>query len=147
MFKAASQRSPYGQIPTEFEVKTSGFLRSKGITSTGLYTARSWNKGDILGEYRGKRLNLADALKKKRNRNYMFDVKRGKKVLFVIDAANKHLSSFVRFANAADHVSQQNTEFVQRGEKIYLKALSRIPKGKEILAWYGNQTADVIRQK
>ena len=145
-YKAASKRSPLGTIPPEFEVKTSGFLRDKGINSAGLYTTRQWNKDDILGEYRGKRLTFKKALNKKRNRNYLFDVKRGKKILFVIDAANKQLSSFVRFANAADYGSQQNTEFVQVGQKIFLKALKRIPKGKEILTWYGSRTRDVINQ-
>jgi hypothetical protein len=138
-FKEATKRSSLGKVPLEFEVKQSKLLKAKGIDANGLYSKQPWGKGAILGEYRGKRLTFQRALNKKRNTNYMFDVKRGKKVLFVIDAANKRHSSFLRYANAADYESQQNTQYIQKHGKIYLKALRPIKRGEEILAWYGTQ--------
>jgi SET domain-containing protein len=145
-YKQATQRSSLGKIPVEFEVKRSKMLKAKNIDADGLYSRQPWDKGAILGEYRGKRLTLQQALKKKQNTNYMFDVKRGRKVWFVIDAANKRRSSFLRYANSADYESQQNTEYIQKRSKIYLKALRPIKKGEEILAWYGNSTSEVNRQ-
>jgi hypothetical protein len=145
-YTKASKRTKLNKVPTGYTVKASQHLAAKGITANGLYTDRALKNGDVIAEYRGKILSLDQALKKKTNRAYMFDVKVGKKVTHVIDAANKKLSSFARFANSADYDDQQNVKFVQKDKKIYLVAKRKIAKNTELLTWYGKRTSDVIRQ-
>jgi hypothetical protein len=111
-YTEASKRSKLNKVPPGYTVKASEHLATKGIVANGLYTDHALKKGDIVAEYRGHILTLEQALKKKKNRSYMFDVKVGKKVVHVIDAANKKLSSFARFANSADYDDQQNVKFV-----------------------------------
>lgn len=147
MLKRASTRSMLGKIPTGYKVRRSKFLARNQIVGDGLYTENPIERGHFIGEYKGKRLTLEQASKKKQRKSYFFDVK-GKKnvVLFVIDAANKRNSSFVRYANAANTEAEQNAMFVQKHQKIYLKALRDIHAGEEILTWYGPLTQDVINQ-
>jgi hypothetical protein len=145
-YTKASKRTKLNKVPTGYTVKASQHLAAKGIVANGLYTDHALKNGDVVAEYRGKILSLDQALKKKTNRAYMFDVKVGKKVTHVIDAANKKLSSFARFANSADYDDQQNVKFVQKDKKIYLVAKRKIAKNTELLTWYGKRTSDVIRQ-
>lgn len=146
-YEQASKISQLNKVPPGYAVKPSKHLAVKGIVSNGLYSLNALPKDHVIGRYRGKVLTLAEALKKKNNRSYMFDVKVKKKVVHVIDAGNKKTSSFVRFANAADTDDQQNTKFVQKGTEVFLVSLERIPKNTELLTWYGKQTVDVIDQK
>ena len=129
-------------------VRRSKFLTKNKVFGDGLYAQLPIETGHFIGEYKGKLLTVEQASKKKQNKSYLFDVKGKKKnVLFVIDAANKRTSSFVRYANAANTEAEQNAMFVQKNQKIYLKALRDIRAGEEILTWYGASTRDVINQK
>lgn len=127
-------------------IKQSRLLADKGLVDQGLYTVAALPAGYVVGEYRGRRLTLAEAKKKRRHKKFLFDVRvpRRKAVAFVVDAADKRRSSFVRYVNAADWEEQQNTAFEQKGGRIFLKTLRRIPKGTELLTWYGKNTAGVI---
>ena len=145
-YVAAEKRSVLGKVPSNYAVKRSKFLAKLKISDNGLYTRRALKKNDIIGQYRGIKLSKSQALAKKSHRNYLFDVKVNGKVSHVIDAANKHRSSFTRYVNAPSYLHQQNTKFVQHNKKIYLKAMKDIRAGSELLAWYGKNTKDVIIQ-
>jgi hypothetical protein len=142
----ASKRTPLNKIPQDYTVKASQHLARKGIVANGLYTQKALPNRYVVAEYLGKQLTLKQALNKKTNRSYMFDVKVGKKIAHVLDAGNKKLSSFARYANSADYDDQQNVKFVQKDRKIYLVTNQKIPPNTELLTWYGKRTADVIRQ-
>lgn len=149
----ASKRSQLGSIPDGYTVKASKFLNRKKIKSKGLYTDRNLPKDYVIGEYIGVLLTDEEAKNKRKNRNYMFDVRPpcsgddSKEVAFVIDCANKRLSSFVRYANTADFEHQQNSQFVQVGLKIFLVTLKPLRRNTEILAWYGWNTENVVSSK
>lgn len=148
MLKQASTRSSPGKIPAGYAVEQSKFLTQNNVIGDGLYTLLNIEAGHFIGEYKGKRLTVDQAAKKKTKRNYFFDVKGKKKqVLFVIDAADTRASSFLRYVNAANARDEQNATFVQKNRKIYLKALRDIRAGEEILTWYGASTRDLINQK
>lgn len=142
--KEAEARSILNKIPIGFEVKTSQFLQDKKIRGNGLYSTQIWQKGAILGQYRGRQMTQQQANKKRSHTNYMFDVTKNGKVVYVIDAASKRHSSFLRYVNAADDDTQQNTKFIQRNQKIYLQTLRKIKANEELLAWYGQSTANII---
>mgnify|MGYP003894413651 CR=1 FL=1 len=66
----------------------------------------------------------------------------------MIDAVVKLNSSFVKYANSADYSAEQNAEFQQIGDSIFLVALGTpIAKGVEILTWYGTNTRQVVNQR
>lgn len=127
-------------------VSDSRFLGSMGINGKGLYASRPFRAREYIQEYLGKKITDEQAERKKRFRNYMFDVKRRGRVIHVLDGAQKRHSSAARYVNAANHASQQNAHFVQSGEHILLRALKPIPKNREIIAWYGADTGRVIAQ-
>ena len=149
----ASKRSQLGSIPDGYTVKGSKFLERKKIKSKGLHTNTNIPKNYVIGEYIGLLLTDEEAKNKRKNREYMFDVRPpcsgndSRELAFVIDCANKRLSSFVRYVNTADFEHQQNSQFVQVGLKIFLVTLKPLPRNTEILAWYGWNTENVVISK
>ena len=143
----ASERSALGVVPVAFQVKESRFLRGIGKTGLGLYTCERLPSRYVIGEYRGKLLTLMQAIAKKSHRAFMFNVTHKRRVVEVIDAAVIKKSSFLRYVNAANDETQQNTEFVQLNRKIWLRSILSIEAGEELLAWYGDRTFDIHDQK
>lgn len=149
----ASKRSQLGIIPDGYTVKGSKFLERKKIKSKGLHTNTNIPKNYVIGEYIGLLLTDEEAKNKRKNREYLFDVRPpcsgndSREIAFVIDCANKRLSSFVRYVNTADFEHQQNSQFVQVGLKIFLVTLKPLPRNTEILAWYGWNTENVVISK
>ena len=111
----------------------------------GLFTDHKIKKGDFIGEYLGKVLTPYEANNTKSK--YMFDVKEGRKPVFVLDGKNKRFSSFIRYVNAANTFSQQNTEFKQFDKRIFLRAIKNIRSNSELLTWYGVNTNDIIKEE
>lgn len=150
-YEEASLRTRVG-VSADYEnddvyVAESQYLLSLGITdrNNGLYAARTYNKGDVIIEYIGKRISLAEAKAKQRAKKYMFDVRKDGKIDTVIDSANNKYSSAAKFVNTILYYEDgQNAEFKQYNQKIYLVAIKKIPANKEILAWYGKNTQAVI---
>lgn len=91
-------------------------------------------------------MTVADAVKKKRNMFYMFDVKRGGHVAYVIDGANAKTSSVLRYVNAADTEDQQNAIWKQYAGRIYMMLTKDLSKDREILTWYGAATPEIVGQ-
>ena len=52
----------------------------------------------------------------------------------MIDAVVKLNSSFVKYANSADYSTEQNAEFQQIGDSIFLVALGT-PTAKGVVTW------------
>jgi hypothetical protein len=127
-------------------VGPSKFLESIGAAGSGLYASRPYNSGDVIVEYTGKIISVEDSEKKKKNRNYFFEVRRGRKPVYVIDSANNRNSSAAKFVNTVLEFGdrRRNAEFVQRNMKIYLKATKSIKRGQEIIGYYGENTQGVI---
>ncbi len=154
-YENASQRTPRN-ASTDFKngdvyVAESELLR--GISTTnieyGLFSNRTYKKGDVIQEYKGNILTDNEAEEKKRYRKYMFDVKHKGRVVHVIDAANKKDSSALRYINACLTPTEKelNTKFKQYKLKIYLVAVKDIKKDTELLAYYGEDTNGVLEQK
>jgi hypothetical protein len=149
-FSEASKRTPKRSSKT-FRNDDVYVAKSKLLNNTelGLFANRDYDAGDIIQEYKGKNISDEDAENKTRNRKYMFEVRRRGNVVHVIDAANSHTSSAVRFVNTSlkRHNKQQNSEFKQYALRIYLVATKQIPKHTEFVAYYGDNTFGVLNEK
>lgn len=129
------------RLPNGFYLHESVIIGDGNVD--GLFTDHTIKKGDYIGEYLGKVLTPEEAMKNKSK--YMFDVREGRKSVFVLDGRNRKFSSFVRYANAANKLSQQNTEFEQYDKRIFLRAIKNIRPNSEILTWYGEGTSEIIQ--
>jgi hypothetical protein len=149
-FEEASLRTKKGVNTTYHDeyvrVKESEYLKKLNLTGNGLYAERVFNKGDVIMEYLGKIISDKAAEAMTVHRKYLFDVKKGKKVIHVIDANNNLVASAIKFVNTVQDWYDQarNSHFVQWNKKIYLVASKRITKGKEFLAYYGPDTDRII---
>lgn len=147
-YAEASLRTKVGvssRYKDEFvRVAKSGFLAKKELKGLGLYSQKHLKKGYILGEFVGKILSDAEAEAKQGDRSYLFDVRRRGRVLYVIDGSDPRTSSIPRYPNAADTEAQQNAAWKQYDGKIYMVLTKNVPKGREILTWYGPATSNII---
>lgn len=138
---AIKQTLKRSRLPKGFYLDNSNIIDCNMI---GLFTDHKIKKGDFIGEYLGKVLTPDEANNTKSK--YMFDVKEGgRKSVFVLDGKNKRFSSFIRYVNAANIFSQQNTEFKQFDRRIFLRAIKNIKPNSELLAWYGVDTNEIIK--
>ena len=81
-FSEASRRTPKtsskGFSNDDVYVSKSGYLDTCNAKGYGLYANRSFLKGDVIQEYRGKRISKQQSDKKLNNTQYMFAVKKKK---------------------------------------------------------------------
>eukprot|EP00243_Klebsormidium_subtile_P007368 TRINITY_DN3273_c0_g3_i2.p2 TRINITY_DN3273_c0_g3~~TRINITY_DN3273_c0_g3_i2.p2 ORF type:complete len:162 (+),score=12.03 TRINITY_DN3273_c0_g3_i2:162-647(+) len=128
------------------KVAKSKFLANKGLKGLGLYSQRHLKKGYIIGEFVGKILTDAEAEAKQGDKSYLFDVRKKGRVMYVIDGSDPKTSSVPRYPNAADTEAQQNAAWKQYDGKIYMVLTKNVPKGQEILTWYGRSTSHITGQ-
>jgi hypothetical protein len=149
-YREASLRTKVGvsskYADENVRVAKSGFLASKGINGLGLYSQRRLKKGYVIGEFVGNVLTDAETEAKQDNKGYLFDVRQRGRIVYVIDGSNPFQSSVPRYANAADTAGQQNATWKQYAGRIYMEMTKDIPRGKEILTWYGAATLKVVGQ-
>ena len=67
--------------------------------------------------------------------------KDGKQVSHYIDAENKSYANWLRFVNCARNEREQNLLAYQYHGVIYYRTIQPIPKGRELLVWYGDEYA------
>lgn len=170
--RRARKLSPLGILPAQYYHAISKTARDPNgkLTVRGLYTRKAIAKETLLGEYRGVIIDEKQMGAKNRATNYMFAVhdldetqeekERGtegviknkietksNRVKFIIDGAVASKSSWPRYVNAPNKQEDANTEFRQLGDHILLWSIRRIPKHTELLAWYGDNTWDVVHSK
>ena len=110
----------------------------------GLFTKTFIPKGTLITEYRG-RIDTWKAFKQRPDNAYLFYVNRN----YVIDAA-PYKKALARYANDARGMVRQkgirnNSEYITRGLKVYIKATRDIEPGEEILVGYGKEYWDTMR--
>jgi SET domain-containing protein len=99
-------------------------------------------------EYKGRIISDEEAEAKRQCTQYMFDVKKGKKIVRVIDGARNRYASAGKYVNSTPTYNdrKRNAEFVQYKMKIYIVATKRIRSGHEILVYYGEDTNRIINR-
>lgn len=130
-------------------VDDSSFLRSQcNCDGKGLYANREFSKGEVIQEYKGIIIS-ADAADKEQNNNYMFDVRKNKNIIHVIDASKPALSSAARYVNSTLRYNdiRRNAEFKQYNQRIYLVASKQILRHREIISFYGEDTETICSRK
>lgn len=138
--KQAMEYTPmYSKIPCNYYLKKSVILSKH---PRGLWTKNKISKGSYIGEYKGEIITYAES--QERNSNYKFEVKYKHTIIYIIDGQSKKVGSFIKFVNAANTLNQQNTQFEQHNKKILLKAIKDIDKNQELIAYYGNNTKNII---
>ena len=112
----------------------------------GLFTKKPIPKGTPIVEYKGKISDWENADHDDGNNPYIFYVNRN----HVIDASRR-LSSLARYANDGLGLQRvkgitNNSTYITRGKRVFLKSTKDIPAGSEILVDYGKDYWKVIRK-
>lgn len=106
------------------------FRLGRALTGLGLFATRPIKKRVRLAEYRGKRLNVEDALKAEASGNrYLFEVNSR----WTIDGKSR--KNIARYFN---HSCNANIDSTIRGGRIFLYTLRAIKPGEELTFNYGN---------
>jgi SET domain-containing protein len=111
----------------------------------GLFTTAFIPKGTPIVEYTG-RVNTWKVAQQQPDNGYLFYVNRN----HVIDAF-PHKKALARFANDARGMVKQkgvtnNSEYITRGRKVFIKSKRDILPGEEILVGYGKEYWDTVKE-
>lgn len=115
----------------------------------GLFTKISFKKGDLVTEYKGRRRTWAQVEDDVDN-GYIYHIDDDN----VIDAKNNK-NSFGRYANDAMGLQRvsginNNAEYCEEDNRVFIRAKKNIPAGAEILVSYGRlywkQVKDNLRE-
>ena len=111
----------------------------------GLFTKVFIPKGTKIVEYKGTITTWKEVDHKQGENGYIYYVKRN----YVIDA-RPHPEALARYANDARGLFRvkgmnNNAEYTEEGNKVYITATKDIDPGKEIFVAYGKEYWDVIR--
>jgi SET domain-containing protein len=122
-------------------VKRSGLAGS----GKGLFTRKNIRKGTVIAEYKGTVSTWKEADHGDGKNRYIFYINRNR----VIDA-KPHTRSVARYANDAQGTIKQkgiqnNSEYVENKEKVFIIATKDIPAGSEIFVSYGKEYWDAVK--
>lgn len=137
LFHQASRLTPPGALSTAaLRVKRSY------VAGLGCFAKLPIAAGQLVGAYLGVRTELADA--KAVPGSYEFFMDQGADS-YVIDGENTLTSSILRFVNHTDDPAEQNVSFERvDGCGIVAVTVQSVPAGAELLANYGDQSAEVL---
>lgn len=137
LFHQACLLTPPGALSTAaLKVKRSY------VAGLGCFAKLPIAAGQLVGAYTGVRIELADA--KAVPGSYEFYMDQGDNS-YVIDGENAVTASILRFVNHTDDTSEQNVSFEQvDGCGIVAVTVRPVPAGAELLANYGDQSAQVV---
>ena len=112
----------------------------------GLFTNIDIPKGKLILEYKGRLVLWKDVKHTDGYNAYLFKLNRK----YAIDA-KKYLKSLGRYANDARGFSKitglrNNSEYVTKKNKCYIKSIRKIHRGEEILVPYGKAYWDLIHK-
>ena len=110
----------------------------------GLFTKKFIEKGTRIVQYKGK-LTVWKAIQQQQFNGYVYYFKRN----LVIDARN-YTKTFGRYANDAKGIGKlkklnNNSRYVEDGQKVFIEAIKDINAGEEILVSYGKEYWDAVR--
>ena len=110
----------------------------------GLFTKKFIEKGTRIVQYKGK-LTVWKAIQQQQFNGYVYYIKRN----LVIDARN-YTKTFGRYANDAKDIGKlkklnNNSRYVEDGQKVFIEAIKDINAGEEILVSYGKEYWDAVR--
>ncbi len=121
-------------------------IKKSWINGAGLWAFSNIDipKDTTIWEYIGKIMNPDDFDNKKSHHDYGFSVYDGKKILFVIDAANKKYWNWTRFINCARNSEEENIYFYQYKKRIFVRTHKKIKAGDELFIWYGKEYGEKL---
>ncbi|XP_072022512.1 uncharacterized protein [Amphiura filiformis] len=93
-------------------------------------------KGTRFGPFTGKIVHPSE-VKANDDANYMWEIFMDGKLSHFIDGRNVS-GNWLSYVNCARHAREQNLIATQTGESIYYEACKDIPRGTELLVWYGD---------
>jgi uncharacterized protein len=111
----------------------------------GLFTKIIIPKGTLIVEYKGEITTWKEVESFAGRNDHAFFVQPD----YVIDAGRK-MDALARYANDARGINKlkglvNNSEFVKIGRRIFIKSVSHIAAGAEILVYYGKEYWKVVR--
>ncbi|XP_033640683.1 PR domain zinc finger protein 14-like [Asterias rubens] len=93
-------------------------------------------KGSRFGPFTGRIINPSE-IKNNDDTSFMWEIFHDGKLSHFVDGRNG-TSNWLCFVNCARHAKEQNLIASQCGEFIYYEACKDIPRGTELLVWYGD---------
>lgn len=128
-------------------LESSLVIKRSGLPGAGkgLFTRIFIPKGTKIVEYKGTITTWKEVDHKQGENGYIYYVKRN----YVIDA-RPHPEALARYANDARGLFRvkgmnNNAEYTEEGNKVFITATKDIYPGKEIFVAYGKEYWDVIR--
>ena len=123
------------------------YVKQSGIpySGMGLYTSEEIKKGETIIEYTGE-IKTWDEVKDDPSNGYIYFVKED----HVIDANNSP-DAIGRYVNDARGLTRvkgltNNSRFVTRDGRVFIKAIKDIPPDTEILVSYGSDYWNTIKK-
>ncbi|MEO6254787.1 MAG: SET domain-containing protein [Ferruginibacter sp.] len=112
----------------------------------GLFTKCLIPKDSMVTEYKGKITTWENADHDNGENPYIYYVNKN----HVIDAKNNN-ASLAHYANDADGLKKvkqvgNNSAYTVENKRVFIKAITDIPAGSEILVGYGKEYWDVIKK-
>ncbi|KAF0307631.1 putative histone-lysine N-methyltransferase PRDM7 [Amphibalanus amphitrite] len=136
-------KAPPGTGDPERDVKT--LPRSFSIghskiseSSTGVWADRDLPARHRLGPYEG---TLSTDRRQARTTGYRWKIKKGDRVHHSVNAENPSCSNWLRRVNCARTEEEANLVPFQHRGLIYFRTSKPIPKGSELLVYYGDDSA------
>ena len=116
-------------------------IKKSKIKNAGLgaFAKKNIKKGIFLGEYVGEVLDYETA-QKLDNKKYLFRIKMNDVPSYYINATERS-GNWTRYINGVKtkhQLKKQNVLYYQFNERIYIKTITDIKKGEELLVNYGN---------
>ncbi|XP_038051862.1 PR domain zinc finger protein 14-like [Patiria miniata] len=93
-------------------------------------------KGARFGPFTGRIIHPSE-IKSNDDTNFMWEIFHEGKLSHFVDGRNG-ASNWLCFVNCARHAKEQNLVATQSGDFIYYEACKDIPRGTELLVWYGD---------
>ncbi|XP_022088906.1 PR domain zinc finger protein 14-like [Acanthaster planci] len=93
-------------------------------------------KGTRFGPFTGRVIHPSE-IKSSDDTSFMWEIFHDGKLSHFVDGRNG-ASNWLCFVNCARHSQEQNLVATQNGEYIYYEACKDIPRGSELLVWYGD---------
>jgi len=112
----------------------------------GLFTKTFIAKGEIIAEYKGKVTTWEGADHANGRNRYLYYINKN----HVIDANNRR-TALARYANDGNGYRRlsgvfNNSTYIIKNRKVFIKAIKNIPPGSEILVSYGKEYWNTLRK-
>ncbi|XP_043223716.1 zinc finger protein 271-like isoform X2 [Amphibalanus amphitrite] len=108
------------------------------VSGTGVWTEKDVPARQRLGPYEG---TLTTEQARARTPGYKWQIRKGQRVHHLVNTEDPSCSNWLRRVNCARSEEEQNLVAFQYRGQIYFRTSKPIPRGSELLVYYGDESA------